>query len=123
MFPKINPTTTAAWKALLEHQTKMAKVQMKDLFQKDSDRFESMSLKLGDILFDYSKNIITKETFEMLLDLANDCQVKVAREAMFAGEKINATEDRAVMHTALRTFSEQPIEIDGEDIMPEIHEI
>ena len=122
MFPKINPTTTAACKALLEHQTKMENVQMKDLFQKDSERFENMSLQLDDILFDYSKNIITKETFEKLLDLADDCHVKAAREAMFAGEKINATEDRAVMHTALRSFSEHAIKIDDEDVMPEIRE-
>ena len=122
MFPKINPTNTAAWKALIVHQTVMEKVQMKDLFKKDSKRFEKMSIVFEDILFDYSKNIVSEETLELLLKLADDCKVKTAQEAMFAGEKINETEDRAVMHTALRSFSDTPTMIDGEDIMPEIRE-
>ena len=122
MFPKVNPTNTPAWKALIAHQSDMQKVQMKDLFKQDSKRFENMSILLGDILFDYSKNIITEETLEKLLLLADDCKVEAAREAMFAGEKINETEDRAVMHTALRSFTDKPITIDGEDIMPEIRE-
>ena len=122
MFPKVNPTNTPAWKALIAHQSDMQKVQMKDLFKQDSKRFENMSIQLGDILFDYSKNIITEETLEKLLQLTDDCKVEAAREAMFAGEKINETEDRAVMHTALRSFTDKPITIDGEDIMPEIRE-
>ena len=122
MFPKVNPTNTPAWKALIAHQSDMQKVQMKDLFKQDSKRFEIMSIQFGDILFDYSKNIITEETLEKLLLLADDCKVEAAREAMFAGEKINETEDRAVMHTALRSFTDKPITIDGEDIMPEIRE-
>lgn len=122
MFPKINPTKTAAWKALIEHQKEMSSVQMKDLFKQDPKRFEQMSIYFGDILFDYSKNIVTPETLEKLLQLADDCKLKDARDALFAGEKINQTEDRAVMHTALRNFSDQPITIDGEDIMPEIRE-
>ena len=95
---------------------------MKDLFEQDSKRFEKMSIQFDDILFDYSKNIITDETLEKLLKLSDDCKVKLARKAMFAGEKINETEDRAVMHTALRSFSEKPIPIDGKDIMPEIRQ-
>ena len=122
MFPKINPTKTAAWKALIAHQNEMKKVEMKDLFEQDSKRFGKMSIQFDNILFDYSKNIITEETLEKLLKLTDDCKVKAAREAMFAGEKINETEDRAVMHTALRSFSDKPITIDGEDIMPEIRE-
>ncbi|KIA86026.1 glucose-6-phosphate isomerase [Kaistella jeonii] len=122
MFPKINPTETPAWKALIAHQTKMKTVQMKDLFAQDSKRFEKMSIQFDDILFDYSKNIIIEETLEKLLQLANDCKVKIAMEAMFNGEKINGTEDRAVMHTALRNFSDKPIVIDGEDIMLEVRE-
>ena len=122
MFPKINPTKTAAWKALIVHQTEMKNVQMKDLFEKDSKRFEKMSIQFDNILFDYSKNIISDETLEKLLQLTEDCKVKAAREAMFAGEKINETEDRAVMHTALRSFSNKPITVDGKDIMPEIRE-
>lgn len=122
MFPKVNPTETPAWKSLVDHQTKMKKVQMKDLFAKDSKRFEKMSIELGDILFDFSKNLITEETIEKLLKLTEDCKVKEARKAMFDGEKINQTEDRAVMHTALRNFSGNPVMVDGKDIMPEIRE-
>lgn len=122
MFPKINPTETLAWKALIAHQAEMKRVQMKDLFAKDPKRFEKMSIQFEDILFDYSKNIITDETLKKLLQLTDDCKVKGAREAMFAGEKINETEDRAVMHTALRNFSDNPIIIDGKDIMPEVRE-
>ncbi len=122
MFPKINPTQTAAWKALVAHQVVMKSIQMKDLFKKDPTRFDQMSLTLDTILFDYSKNIITQETLEKLMQLADECKLKDAREAMFAGDKINETEDRAVMHTALRSFSDQPITIDGADIMPEIRE-
>lgn len=122
MFPKINPTQTQAWKDLSDHQKEMKNVQMKDLFTKNPNRFEEMSLQLGDILFDYSKNLITKETLDKLLNLADDCKLKAAKEAMFAGEKINETEDRAVMHTALRNFSDKPIMIDGVDIMKEVRE-
>ncbi|HUH29285.1 glucose-6-phosphate isomerase [Gelidibacter sp.] len=122
MFPKINPTDTAAWKALTAHQKEMSDVQMKDLFKQDPERFEKMSIYFGDLLFDYSKNIITEKTLEKLLQLANDCKLKEAREALFGGKKINQTEDRAVMHPALRSYSDQPIMIDGEDIMPEIME-
>ncbi|MBK5243963.1 MAG: glucose-6-phosphate isomerase [Eubacteriaceae bacterium] len=122
MFPKINPIQTPAWKALIEHQTDMKKVQMKDLFAQDPKRFEKMSVQFNDILFDYSKNIITDKTLEKLLQLTEDCKVKTAMEAMFAGEKINQTEDRAVMHTALRNFSDKPIIVDGKDIMQEVRE-
>lgn len=122
MLPKINPTTTAAWKALLTHYTEMKKVKMKDLFAEDPKRFEKMSLRFNDIHFDYSKNIITRKTFELLLQLTKDCKVKDAMEAMFAGEKINETEDRAVMHVALRDFTNNPITVGGKDIMPEVRE-
>ncbi|MDH6254162.1 glucose-6-phosphate isomerase [Chryseobacterium sp. H1D6B] len=122
MFPKINPTETIAWKALLTHYTEIKTVQIKDLFKQDSKRFEKMSITFNDIIFDYSKNIITDETLEKLLQLAEDCKVKNALEAIFAGEKINGTENRAVMHTALRNFSAQSMSIDGEDVMPEVRE-
>ena len=122
MFPKINPTETAAWKALSAHQKEISEVHMKEFFKKDPKRFETMSVYLGDILFDYSKNIITEKTLDHLLQLAEACQLKEARDAMFGGEKINENEDRAVMHPALRNFSTQSIMIDGEDIMPEIQE-
>lgn len=122
MFPTINPTQTEAWKALLAHHAEMKTVQIKDLFKKDPKRFEKMSIQFNEILFDYSKNIITDETLEKLQQLAEDCQVKNAVESIFDGEKINGTEHRAVMHMALRNFSGQPMNIDGEDIMPEVRE-
>lgn len=122
MFPTINPTQTEAWKALLAHHAEMKTVQIKDLFKKDPKRFEKMSIQFNEILFDYSKNIITDETLEKLQQLAEDCQVKNAVESIFDGEKINGTEHRAVMHMALRNFSGQPMSIDGEDIMPEVRE-
>ncbi len=122
MLPKINPTETAAWKALIAHQSEMKSIQMKDLFQQNPKRFEQMSILFDDILFDYSKNIISKETLEKLLKLTEECKVKEAREAMFGGEKINQTEDRAVLHTALRNFSDKSMTIDGKDVMPEVRE-
>ncbi len=122
MFPKINPTETSAWKELVKHQNEMKTVRMKDLFAKDPKRFDKMSIKFDDILFDYSKNIINDETFEKLLQLTEDCKVQEAMKAMFDGEKINQTEDRSVLHTALRSFSEKPFVVDGEDITKEVRE-
>ena len=120
MFPNINPTKTTAWKVLTTHHAKIKNVRMKDLFNSDPRRFEKMSIQFEDIFFDYSKNIITDETLNKLLKLTEDCKVKEAMEAMFSGEKINRTEDRAVLHTALRNFSGEAVKIDGIDVMPEI---
>ncbi|HTB51463.1 MAG TPA: glucose-6-phosphate isomerase [Ferruginibacter sp.] len=120
MFPKINPVYTSSWKALQLHYTEMKQVQMNDLFKADKERFAKFSIQFDDTLFDYSKNIITDKTKELLLQLAADCQLPAAIEAMFTGEKINVTEDRAVLHTALRNFSGKPVLADGKDVMPEI---
>lgn len=120
MFPKINPTKTEAWKVLTTHQSDIKNVQMKDLFNSDPHRFQKMSIQHEDIFFDYSKNIITDETFNKLSKLTEDCKLKEAMEAMFSGEKINRTEDRAVLHTALRNFSGEAVKIDGKDVMPDI---
>ena len=122
MLPKINPTETNAWKELNRHQSEMNQVQMKELFKNDPRRFDKMSIQLDEILFDYSKNILNEKTLELLFQLADESQVKVAREAMFSGEKINLSENRAVLHTALRNFSPEPITLDGGDIMPEVRE-
>ena len=122
MLPKINPTETNAWKELYTHQSEMNHVQMKELFKNDPRRFDKMSIQLDEILFDYSKNILNEKTLELLFQLADESQVKVAREAMFSGEKINLSENRAVLHTALRNFSPEPITLDGGDIMPEVRE-
>ncbi len=123
MFPSINPTTTLAWQALQQHFNLFEQVQMKDLFFNDPERFDKFSLQLEDILFDYSKNIITENTVEVLLELANDCKLKAAIEAMFTGEKINATERRAVLHTALRNFSGKPVLQEGKDVMPDVQAV
>ena len=122
MLPKINPTETNAWKELYRHQSEMNQVQMKELFKNDPRRFDKMSIQLDEILFDYSKNILNEKSLELLFQLADESQVKVAREAMFSGEKINLSENRAVLHTALRNFSSKPITLQGGDIMPEVRE-
>ncbi|HXL57729.1 MAG TPA: hypothetical protein VN958_15820, partial [Chitinophagaceae bacterium] len=119
MLPKVNPTSTQAWLLLKKHQKEeMQRVHMKTLFENDPERFKKFSLCFNDILFDYSKNIITPKTMQLLLLLAEECNVKVAIEAMFAGEIINETEHRSVLHTALRNFSDKPIYSEGVDVMP-----
>jgi len=123
MFPKINPTTTPSWLALQQHRQLFENVQIKNLFDTDTDRFSRFSIQMDEILFDYSKNIITENTLELLLDLAKDCKLKEAVDAMFTGERINETENRAVLHTALRNFSENPVMTDGADVMPEIKNV
>lgn len=119
-FPKVDPTTTTAWQALQQHHALFEQVQIRHLFDNDEERFERFSICLGDILFDYSKNIITENTVDLLVDLANECGLKAALAAMFAGEKINETENRAVLHTALRNFSGKPVITDGADVMPSV---
>jgi len=123
MFPKINPVTTAAWRALNDHYNANKGIKVKNLFAQDPDRYNKYHVEMGDILFDYSKNIITEETLSYLLQLANDCQVKQATEAMFNGELINETENRAVLHTALRNFSKTPVYTEGTDVMPLVKKV
>jgi len=112
-----------AWQALLKHQRQMADVHMRDLFAGDPQRFERFSVRLGDILFDYSKNRITETTMALLIDLAYQANLPQAIEAMFDGVKINITENRAVLHTALRNRSNHPILVDGKDVMPEVNQV
>lgn len=123
MLPKINPATTPAWQALQQHYTDTKQVHMKDLFATDTNRFNKYSIQLDEILFDYSKNRITDATLALLIQLANECGLKEGIEAMFNGEKINATENRAVLHTALRNFSTQPVVTDGADVMPDVKKV
>jgi glucose-6-phosphate isomerase len=120
MLKATNPTTTAAWQKLTTHFDQMSTVHMRDLFKADPGRFSEFSIRFNDLLVDYSKNIITKETMSHLLDLADECDVKGAIESMFSGDKINATEGRAVLHTALRNQSGKPVVLDGEDVMPDV---
>lgn len=122
-FPKINPTQTKAWQALQVHASEMKQVHMRELFGTDPERFNSFAQTEGNLLFDYSKNILSKETLGLLFELARECGVPSAIEAQFTGEKINATENRAVLHTALRNFSDQPVMADGQDVMPGIRRV
>ncbi|HEY2648027.1 MAG TPA: glucose-6-phosphate isomerase [Puia sp.] len=124
MFPNISPVDTLAWKKLQADQQYLKGIQMKNLFTEDRERFQRCSIIFGDILFDYSKNLLNAETFAHLLDLAAECKVWEAQQAMFSGEKINHTENRSVLHTALRNFSGEPVYSDGKDVMPEVmHEL
>lgn len=122
MFPKINPTQTQAWQALTAHFAQND-FELRTLFQYNPDRFQQFSVQRENYLFDYSKNLIDDTTFELLLKLAEECELKEAINAMFSGEKINETEGRAVLHTALRDFSPNPILVDGENIKPNIKRV
>ena len=116
-------TASSVWQALITHQQEIADRSMRDLFAQDPQRFERYSLQFGDILFDYSKNCITAETLPLLLDLARQVNLSDKIEAMFSGEKINTTENRAVLHIALRNRSNRPIVVDGQDVMPEVNRV
>jgi glucose-6-phosphate isomerase len=116
-------TQSAAWKALEDHHREIAPVHMRDMFRDDPERFERFSLRFKDILLDYSKNRITQETVRLLLDLANQANLKDWVDRTFNGEKINITEDRAVLHIALRNRSNRPIIVDGEDVMPGVNAV
>ena len=122
MLPRQRFTSTAAFKALKTHFNKIQNEQIKDLFS-DTHRFEKFSIKFEDILLDYSKNRITEDTLRLLLDLADESGLKQAIESMFSGEKINETEDRAVLHTALRNPNSSGFMFEEKDIMPGIHRV
>lgn len=120
----INPTQTSAWQALQKHYDDMKDVTIADLFAKDSDRFTRFSATFDDLmLVDFSKNCITEETLAKLQDLAKETDLAGAIKSMFSGEKINRTEDRAVLHVALRNRSNTPIIVDGKDVMPEVNAV
>jgi glucose-6-phosphate isomerase len=124
MLERINPTTTQAWFVLKKHfEEEMNRKQMKDLFAADPNRFDTYSIKKDGVLFDYSKNIISEKTLQLLFQLAKECGLDKAIEAQFSGKAINETENRAVLHTALRNFSGQPVVLDGKDVMPGIQKV
>ena len=123
MLPKINPMTTAAWEKLEDYYFGFEGIQMKEMFEKDTDRFHKYSIKFEDILVDFSKNILDDNGREILIELAQQCRLKDAIESMFTGEKINATENRAVLHVALRNRSNSPVLVDGQDVMPEVNAV
>jgi len=112
-----------AWKALTRHHEENKSVHMRSLFAADPKRFEHFSIELGDLFLDYSKHRVTRETMSLLFALATQADVAGWRDKMFAGEKINGTESRAVLHTALRNRSNRPIVVDGKDVMPEVNAV
>lgn len=119
----INPTELASWDRLKSLSVDAKKRRVKSLFQSDPNRFERYSITWGDILFDYSKNNINDDTLSTLLSLAEESGLKEAIEDMFTGKPINATENRAVLHTALRRFDNQPVLVDGKDVMPNVNRV
>lgn len=118
-----NLTHSAAWQALQQHHEIISAQHMRDLFQSDPRRFERFSLKQGNILLDYSKNLITSETMALLLDLAREVKLSDWIEKMFRGDAINFTEGRAVLHTALRNRSDKAVMVEGKDVMPEVRRV
>ena len=116
-------TESPAWRALVEHQGQIRDVQLRDLFAQDPGRFARFSLNFDGILFDYSKNRITEETMRLLLGLAEQSGLRERIDAMFEGQKINTTENRAVLHVGLRNRENRPILVDGADVMPEVNAV
>ncbi|KOQ97699.1 glucose-6-phosphate isomerase [Haemophilus sp. C1] len=120
----INPTHTQAWKALEAHKAELSNTTIQDLFKQEKNRFDDYSLTFNDqILVDFSKNNINQTTLSHLRQLAQECALDSAKEAMFTGEKINRTENRAVLHTALRNRANTPVLVDGKDVMPEVNAV
>lgn len=120
---KINPTETRAWQLLKEHYDQIKDKHLRQWFKEDPQRFDKFSIQFNDILFDYSKNRIEEKTLKLLIQLAEETQVKEAIEKQFSGDKINETENRAVLHTALRNRKNTPVIVDGEDVMPKINKV
>ncbi len=124
MFPSVSPTTTQAWQSLQKHYNEDGRfLQMKEMFANDAERFKKFSLCFKEIIIDYSKNIINEKTLDLLIKLAEECKVQQAIEAMFNGSIINQTEQRAVLHTALRNFTGQPVLLNGKDVMPDVERV
>jgi glucose-6-phosphate isomerase len=122
-LPKINPSQTAAWQKIQDHFEKMNQTSMKDLFASDSERASKFHIQWNDFLVDYSKNIANQETLDLLLQLANEVQLKQAISSYFEGDIINQTENRAVLHTALRAKESAKVMLDGVNVMPEIYSV
>jgi len=123
MLKKINPTETESWRRLKAHVEVMKGIHMKTLFEHDPQRFDRFSIRFNDMLVDYSKNIVTDETMKLLIGLARDAGLEAAIEKMFSGERINETEDRPVLHVALRNRKNTPVFVDGKDVMPDVNAV
>ena len=116
-------TKLPAWQALLENQRQLATTKLRELFNTDPQRFKGFSLQLDDLLFDFSKNLVTEKTVSLLGELADQAGLRQRIDALFAGEKVNNTEDRAALHTALRNRSTQPVTLNGQDVMPQVKQV
>jgi glucose-6-phosphate isomerase len=123
MLPTYNPTETPSWQTLEMLFLTLQATHMRELFAEDPKRFEKFHLQFEDVLVDYSKNIINDEALKQLFKLAHEIELPQAIDAMFRGEKINQTENRSVLHIALRNRANTPILVDGEDVMPEINRV
>ncbi len=123
MFPEINPTETKSWQMLEVHFLTLQATHMRELFETDTERFQKFHLLFEDILIDYSKNLVTEDTRQLLIDLAHEVELKAAIEAMFRGAQINKTENRSALHTALRNRTNTPIVVDGKDVMPDVNKV
>ncbi|MGL5253489.1 MAG: glucose-6-phosphate isomerase [Brevinema sp.] len=123
MLPSVNPQTTVSWKKLSAHSQLFKGKSLLSLFENDANRFTRFSIHWDDILLDYSKNLITEETCQLFVALANECGLKDAIEAQFTGKKINVTENRAVLHTALRAPENETIMVDGVNVVAEVHKV
>lgn len=123
MLKKTDPTHTKSWQALVTHFEEIKDTHMKDLFHSDPRRFEKFSMRFNDILVDYSKNRITEKTRDLLVQLAEEVHLGDAIEKMFQGDSINETENRAVLHVALRNRCNHPIRVNGQDVMPEVNSV
>src|SRR5438552_8206673 len=116
-------TGSQAWQALVAHKREMETVHMRELFARDPQRFAKLSREACGVFVDFSKHRATDDTFAKLYALARQANVESWRDKMFAGEKINGTEGRAVLHTALRNRANRPILVDGKDVMPEVNAV
>jgi len=122
-LPKIDPTSTRAWEELSAHFRSMETAHMNELFAQNPERAEKLSIQWEDFYVDFSKNILTEETISLLLDLAKEVKLEEAIASYFSGEKINETEDRAVLHTALRANKTDTILVDGKNVVPEVFQV
>jgi glucose-6-phosphate isomerase len=123
MLPTVNPTETKAWQKLEMIFLTLQATPLRELFAEDPDRFRKFSLLFEDILIDYSKNVVNEETMSLLMELANETELRQAIDAMFGGQTINQTENRSVLHVALRNRSNYPVLVDGVDVMPEVNKV
>jgi glucose-6-phosphate isomerase len=120
---KVNPSQTEAWHKLQSHFEKMQQISMKELFASDTNRAENFHIQWNDFLIDYSKNIVNEQTLDLLLNLANEVHLKEAISSYFEGDLINQTEDRAVLHTALRAKESDKVLVDGINVIPEVYSV